>query len=539
MQDSIYVLKIIAGISEINSEGLTPEEVEFLDNTPEAVYDITDIIMPDGQNIRKARETECTEGVKNCLIKELLKQADSLVKDSNHTYSAGKDENGKDDPNQPAQTGLAYSYGQRNYENREEPPAGECEEEVYGLDCSGFVYRVFKSAGLDLGLTIWADRIRNVDFLNKKLKEHPVYSALTAKDMGQIPVSQFQSGDIIYWQQIRCPVSTPPIPCPIILPSNTPAEHIGIVFKTGKSLMIFQSNGTPRKEKTVKDCKKDCVYDCRGNYGNGRGPRAFVAGGPYFFEQAIYGIVRFEAGCSAPFANSLGMSFVPVQPGTFTMGSPSSEGGRWDDETQHTVTLTKGFCMQTTEVTQGQWRAVMGSNPSYFTGCGDNCPVESVSWYDVQDFISRLNEKGEGTYRLPSEAEWEYAARAGSTTAFANGGISVTDWSCNNDPNLSAMGWYCGNSGNTTHSVAQKKANSWGLYDMHGNVWEWCQDWYGDYPVGAVTDPSGPGTGSYRVVRGGGWDCYAYFCRSALRGRSTPAYRSGNLGFRLALSSGQ
>jgi len=222
-----------------------------------------------------------------------------------------------------------------------------------------------------------------------------------------------------------------------------------------------------------------------------------------------------------------GIEFVYIPPGSFMMGSPTN----YDEEKQHHVILTKGFSMQTTEVTQGQWRAVMGSNPSYFSNCGDNCPVENVSWNDVQEFISKLNRKEGGSrYRLPTEAEWEYAARAGSTTRFCFG---------YEDSRLAEYAWYDVNSGISTHSVAQKKPNAWGLYDMHGNVWEWCQDWYGDYPSGSVTDPTGPSWGSLRVFRGGGWDNFAKLCRSALRNRYLPDYRHNSLGFRLALSPGQ
>ncbi|KPA17999.1 Sulphatase-modifying factor domain protein, partial [Candidatus Magnetomorum sp. HK-1] len=176
------------------------------------------------------------------------------------------------------------------------------------------------------------------------------------------------------------------------------------------------------------------------------------------------------------FTNSIGMTFVRIPAGTFIMGSPEDELGRWSDEVLHQVTLTQDFYMQTTEVTQGQWKAIMGNNPSYFSNCGDNCPVEYVSWNDAQEFIQKLNQKEGDTYRLPTEAEWEYAARAGSTTALANGNLVEKD--CNLDVNLNAMGWYCGNSNSETHQVAQKQANAWGLYDMHGNVWEWCNDWY-------------------------------------------------------------
>lgn len=248
--------------------------------------------------------------------------------------------------------------------------------------------------------------------------------------------------------------------------------------------------------------------------------------------------------------NALGMEFVYIAPGILIMGSPSNEPGRYGDEVRHQVTLTRGYYLQTTEVTQGQWEAVMNSNPSYFKNCGENCPVEQVSWDDAQEFIRMLNQSEEGyTYRLPTEAEWEYAANAGSATAFTNGVITQTG--CDHDPILNAIGWYCGNSGVRysdcldisgsggqkcagTHPVAQKQPNAWGLYDMHGNVWEWCADWYGDYPTDTIIDPTGPSSGDTRVLRGGSWINYAKFCRSAGRFDSVPTLRYANSGFRLA-----
>ena len=223
-------------------------------------------------------------------------------------------------------------------------------------------------------------------------------------------------------------------------------------------------------------------------------------------------------------SNSLGMEFVWIEPGTFMMGSPSSKFGRDDDERQHRVILTKGFYMQTTEVTQGQWKAIMGNNPSDFSNCGDNCPVETVFWDDVQAFIRKLNSRTGGSYRLPTEAEWEYAARAGRSTRFCFG---------YSDSGLSSYAWHDGNSGGKTHAVGQKQPNAWGLYDMHGNVWEWCADWYGDYPSGSVTDPEGPSSGSGRVFRGGSWGLNAQYCRSAFRGWHVPDIRNRALGFRL------
>ena len=217
--------------------------------------------------------------------------------------------------------------------------------------------------------------------------------------------------------------------------------------------------------------------------------------------------------------------FALIPAGTFTMGSPSSEPGRDIDETQHPVTISRPFYMQTTEVTQGQWKRVMGNNPSSFGGCGDDCPVEKVSWNDVQEFILKLNSmEGTDKYRLPTEAQWEYAARAGTTTRFYTG---------DNDDDLSRAGWHEGNSGSKTQPVGKRMPNAWGLYDMHGNVWEWVQDWKKDYPSGSVTDPEGPSSGSGRVGRGGSWPSRVRDCRSAVRYRDDPGDRLGDVGFRL------
>ena len=212
--------------------------------------------------------------------------------------------------------------------------------------------------------------------------------------------------------------------------------------------------------------------------------------------------------------NTLKMKFVYIWPGRFMMGSRG-------------VTLSKGFFMQTTQVTQGQWKALMGKNPSSFKKCGDDCPVEGVSWNDAQDFIKKLNKhEGVNNYRLPTEAEWEYAARAGSNTDYCFG---------DDEAELTKYAWYVKNSGRRTHPVALKKPNDWGLYDMHGNVWEWVQDWYGDYPSGSVTDPVGPENGSDRVIRGGSWYDCARRCRSAFRYYYAPVNRYyDGVGFRLS-----
>ena len=219
---------------------------------------------------------------------------------------------------------------------------------------------------------------------------------------------------------------------------------------------------------------------------------------------------RAEAPSHEGFTNTIGQTFVYIKPGSFLMGSPPDESSRSADEPQHRVTLTKGFYLQTTEVTQGQWRMVMESNPAQFQGCGELCPVESVSWDDVRNFIQTLNQRpGTHRYKLPTEAEWEYAARAGTTGPFAGS-------------SMDSMAWHRDNSGNKTHPVGMKTPNGWGLYDMHGNVSEWVQDWYGDYPSGSVTDPAGPSSGYYRVDRGGGWDMPSFGCRSAQRTINSP-----------------
>jgi formylglycine-generating enzyme required for sulfatase activity len=224
------------------------------------------------------------------------------------------------------------------------------------------------------------------------------------------------------------------------------------------------------------------------------------------------------------------MPFRLIKPGTFLMGSPESESGRWGSEDQHEVTLTRPYYLGVYPVTQEEYERVMGSNPSHFKG--KRHPVDSMSWEEAMAFIAKLNalpsEKSlDRLYRLPTEAEWEYACRAGTTTAYSYG-ASVSE--------LGKYAWYDKNSGSTTHPVGEKLPNGWGLYDMHGNVWELCADWYGDYPNTAVTDPTGPTRGSYRVIRGGGWGIDAADCRSAYRSGRSPDRRRNSLGFRLALS---
>ena len=244
-----------------------------------------------------------------------------------------------------------------------------------------------------------------------------------------------------------------------------------------------------------------------------------------------------------------------IRAGSFTMGSPRGETNRGSDETHHRVTLTRSFYLWKHETTQEEFKALMGYNPSAFSSCGEVCPVERVSWHEALAYCNALSKQAgldqcfdcHGTrssatcslksayagnggsdyykcpgYRLPTESEWEYAARAGTTGATYG--------------NLEQIAWFDGNSERKTHAGGAKKPNAWGLHDMIGNVWEWNYDWYGPYPDGSLTDPVGPSSGTYRVIRGGGWSFLAKVCRAAYREGIRPALRHDHLGFRPARS---
>jgi formylglycine-generating enzyme required for sulfatase activity len=228
------------------------------------------------------------------------------------------------------------------------------------------------------------------------------------------------------------------------------------------------------------------------------------------------------------FTNSLGMNFVRIDPGEFLMGSPATEKGHQNDETQHRVRITKPFMLCISPVTQKQWKAMMGNNPSHFKA--DDAPVEWVSWNDAVAFCRALNaQEGDRGYRLPTEAQWEYACRAGTTTQYYTGG---------GEQALDEAGWYTDNSNGGTYPVCKKTPNAWGLYDMHGNVREWCSDYYGPYPAGNAIDPPGRDEGdadSSRVARGGSWDDGPLHCRAACRFRLAPVKQQHNIGFRVCL----
>jgi formylglycine-generating enzyme required for sulfatase activity len=222
--------------------------------------------------------------------------------------------------------------------------------------------------------------------------------------------------------------------------------------------------------------------------------------------------------------NGVHFKMMKVDGGTFSMGATSEQKEPYDDEKLvHQVTLSTYYIGET-EVTQALWTAVMGSNPSLFKG--DNRPVEEVSWDDCQTFIKKLNSLTGENFRLPTEAEWEFAAR---------GGNKSRGYQYSGSNNLSAVAWYTDNSGSQTHDVKTKSPNELGIYDMSGNVDEWCQDWYGSYSSNSVTNPTGAGSGSSRVCRGGSWLSSVRLCRSAFRDSTEPSGRNGYLGLRLVL----
>ncbi len=232
----------------------------------------------------------------------------------------------------------------------------------------------------------------------------------------------------------------------------------------------------------------------------------------------------------APLTNDLGMTFVWVPGGAFLMGSPPEEPHRRSDEAAHGVTLAHGFHLAVHPVTQEQWRAVLGGAPSRFAG--DDRPVEMVSWDDCQELCRKLSELDGLTYRLPTEAEWERACRAGTAGPFSFGADLTTDEANHDGRGPARSGAFRGE----TTPVGSFPANAWGLYDMHGNVWEWCADWYGPYAEGHVTGPTGPREGEERVLRGGSWFNPPWSCRSATRYGADPATRSAHLGVRLAIT---
>ena len=238
--------------------------------------------------------------------------------------------------------------------------------------------------------------------------------------------------------------------------------------------------------------------------------------------------------------HAIGLEMVAIVPGEFLTGSPLEEKGRRDFEPQHRVRLTQPFWIGRFPVTQTEYEAVMRENPSMFSG--ERRPVEMVDWNQAMTFCAKLTESfvfavsERFVFRLPTDAEWEYACRAGTTSAFNDGSDCTKPWG--KDPALTRLGWFDRNSGGKTHPVGEKKPNAWGLHDMHGNVWEWCQDWYSPNFYGASpdTDPFNGQMDRFHVVRSGSWLCYPGFCRSSVRHKYAPEYTTCDLGFRVVMA---
>jgi formylglycine-generating enzyme required for sulfatase activity len=302
--------------------------------------------------------------------------------------------------------------------------------------------------------------------------------------------------------------------------SNSPkiplaAEETGLRIVSDSSLALLPKGAAPALEEMVSRSLAQIQINQTSALGQSGGEL----------------VAQLKAGDEREFEIAPGVKIVMcwIPPGKFLMGSPEDEEGRWDDEIQHLVKITRGYWLAKTPTTQAQWLGVMGSNPSHFKG--DDLPVERLSWNNIcgdasrtGGFLGKLNQFGsaDGKFDLPTEAQWEYAARAGTTGPYAG--------------DLNEMAWYYGNSGGKTHPVGLKKANGWGLHDMHGNVCEWCADWYDEYDTNAVLDPIGPASGLSRVFRGGRWYDFADDCRVADR-YDGPSNICNIMGFRVARSS--
>jgi formylglycine-generating enzyme required for sulfatase activity len=310
-------------------------------------------------------------------------------------------------------------------------------------------------------------------------------------------------------QPVKCPGPLSERQLTDLLKGQVPEKRLHVIIRTCG--VAFVLSGSVRSRLRAAGASADLLEEIRG-YGPKNATEEPVApkarARPQFQQQQ-------ETAAGTRKVNPKdGLTYVWIPPGTFTMGcSPGDGECDPDEKPAHRVTITKGFWIGQTEVTQEAYQQAVGTNPSHFQGT--KLPVENISWNEAQRYCEAAG------MRLPTEAEWEYAARAGSTGARYG--------------NLDAIAWYAGNSGNTTHEAGQKQPNAWGLYDMLGNVWEWVVDWYADYAAGSQSDPRGPASGTYRVLRGGSWDYSPGNARASYCVRFGPEYRFNYIGVRCAV----
>jgi len=418
---------------------------------------------------------------------------------------------------------------------------GSTNDFLFGLNCRNLfalstLEEMVAGPGFETGTELFS-------YPRGKVAAATAQSTRNEVQFGKLPDPRFQKGDFVFVTRTRqAPIEIPlPDTVPLFGALSIKSPVAGTVSLNGQgAFSIDPARGLEWKSLAVGRYEVKVTSE----RGEAFTEAVFVREGRSTGLTARFSrdVTRDPRPVDVRVDNGLAMPLVYCPPGTFTMGSPSSEADRISDrENQVRVTISKGYLLGKYEVTQKEWESVMGSNPSKFKGA--RLPVEQVSWEEVSEFCQKFTEQerragrlgANEAYRLPTEAEWEYGCRAGTTSSFSYGS-SLSSREANFDGDFPYGGASKGVDLGKTTDVGSYGGNAWGLYDMHGNVGEWCQDWYGQSLSGGA-DPSGASTGEHRVdrvVRGCCWGLYARYCRSAFRGRGTPSDRHSNLGFRVA-----